>query len=86
MAKSKRKTPIPQKMSIDEASVFWDEHSLFEFDGTEEVDVVFKLPRKQYVGIDQDIFEKIRSKARQKNMTPEALLEAWIAEKIQTTS
>jgi hypothetical protein len=30
-------------MTIGEASAFWDEHSLFEFNGTEEIDVTFKM-------------------------------------------
>ena len=78
--------PLPQNMSIREASEFWDEHSLFEFEGSEEVDVEFKLHKKQYVGIDLDMFKKIQSRARQKKMSPEALLEAWITEKIETKS
>lgn len=42
MAESKRLKKPPKEMTIEEASDFWDEHSLFEFDGTEEVDVTFK--------------------------------------------
>ena len=86
MARSKRKTPLPPNLRIEEASEFWDEHSLFEFEGTEEVEVEFKLRKKQYVGIDLDMFRKVQTQARQKNMTPEALLETWIAEKVRTTS
>ena len=45
MTASKRLGKLPKEMTIEEASDFWDKHSLFEFDGTEEVDVTFKLKK-----------------------------------------
>jgi CopG antitoxin of type II toxin-antitoxin system len=82
MAKNNKKMSPPANMTITEASGFWDEHNLFEFDGTEEVSVNFKLRRKHYLGIDREMFKKVEAQARQRNMTPEALLESWIAEKV----
>ncbi|MFQ5603730.1 MAG: hypothetical protein ACE5HS_10720 [bacterium] len=84
MAKNNKKAKPPQNMTMAEASEFWDEHSLFEFEGTEEVEVEFKLKRKQYIGIDLEMFKKVKAQARHMNMSPEALLEAWITEKIAT--
>ena len=72
----------PKNMSILEASEFWDEHSLLEFDGNEEVHVTFDLSKKQYLGIDRELFKKLKSKAQSSNKTPEALLESWIHEKL----
>lgn len=69
-------------MTISEASDFWDEHNLFEFFGTEEVNVKFTLRRKQYIGINRQMFKKVKAQARQKNVSPEALLESWITEKV----
>ena len=73
-------------MTIAEASEFWDEHSLLEFEGTEEVDVKFKLKKKHYVGIDREIFKKLEVQARRQKQSVEILLESWIAEKIQQVS
>ncbi len=80
MAKNKKK-PLPKNMSVEQASVFWDEHSLLEFDGTEEVKVTFDLKKKRYVGIDRKVFKKVEVQARRQKLSIEALLERWIAEK-----
>jgi hypothetical protein len=45
MTASKRLRKPPKEMPTAEASDFLDEHSLFEFDGTEEVDVTLKLKK-----------------------------------------
>ena len=83
MVKNRKKTDLPKNMTIEEASEFWDEHSLLEFDGTEEVDVKFNLKKKQYIGIDREMFKEVEAQARRKKMSPEALLESWISEKIR---
>ena len=69
-------------MTIEEASEFWDEHSLFEFEGTEEVEVEFKLRKKQYIGISLKLFEQLETRAKKMNTSPEILLENWIIEKM----
>jgi hypothetical protein len=81
MEKSKKLAKPPKEMTIGEASAFWDENSLFEFNGTEEVDVTFKLKKKQYIGIDRKIFEKLKVRAARLKTSPESLLEKWISEK-----
>ncbi len=77
------KKPIPTKMTIKEASDFWDEHSLLEFEGTEKVEVKFKLNKKQYIGLDRKVFQKLDAHARRQKVTPEALLESWITAKVR---
>ncbi len=69
-------------MTIEEASEFWDEHSLLEFEGTEEVNVKFKLKKKHYVGINREVFKKLEAQARRQRLSVEALLENLITEKI----
>lgn len=81
MAESKQPRRPPKEMTIQEASDFWDEHTLFEFDGTEEVDVTFKLKKKQYIGIDRKSFRKLRAQAARLKTSPESLIEKWITEK-----
>jgi hypothetical protein len=83
MARNSKKIVLPANMTIAEASEFGDEHSLLEFEGTEEVDVKFKLKKKHYVGIDREIFKKLEVQARRQKQSVEILLESWIAEKIQ---
>jgi len=83
MAKNNRKSLLPLSMTIQEASDFWDEHSLIEFDGTEEVAVKFKLRKKQYVGIEREVFKKLEAQARRKKLRVDVLLENWIVEKVR---
>jgi len=82
MARNNKKPAPPKTMTIREASDFWDEHSLLEFDGTKEVQVTFELKRKHYIGIDHEVFKKLNVQARRQKVTPEALVESWITEKI----
>lgn len=83
MAKNSKKNVLPANMTIGEASEFFDEHSLLEFDGTEEVNVKFKLKKKHYVGIKREIFKKVEAQARRQKVSAEDLLESWIMEKVQ---
>jgi predicted HicB family RNase H-like nuclease len=82
MARNSKKRALPENMTVEEASEFFDEHSLLEFDGTEEVDVKFKLKKKHYVGIDREVFKKLEAQARRQKLSVEALLENLITERI----
>ncbi|MBX2990155.1 MAG: hypothetical protein KF749_03195 [Bacteroidetes bacterium] len=71
MAKSKKKYPAGYKehMTVREASDFWDEHSLVEFDDIKEVDVTFDLiGEKHAILIDDKVARRIRSLARKKRL------------------
>ena len=46
MGRSRRDEP-PGSLTIQQASEFWDEHSLVDFEGTEKVDVHLRLRRKR---------------------------------------
>jgi len=83
MARNNLKPAPPKGMSIQEASDFWGEHSLLEFDGTKDVDVTFQLKRKHYIGLDREIFKKLNAQARRQKVTPEALVESWIIKRVK---
>ena len=70
------------EMTISEASDFFDEHDIFEFDDVKEVtDFKFKLQKKKYVGLDMGLFEKIRNKARKLHKSEDLLITEWLLEK-----
>jgi len=72
-------------MSIYEASDFWDEHNFSESDDVTEVhDVKFSLSRKKYVGIDMEIYKKIRKEAQKQNKTEDALIGEWLRDKVSS--
>jgi len=71
-------------MSIYEASDFWDEHTFSEFDDVQEVkDIRFSLVKKKYIGVDTDLYSKIRKKARKLHMTEDILITEWLREKAE---
>ncbi len=52
-------------MDIAEASDYFDEHDIFEFEEIREVtDIKFKLQKKKYIGVNMELFKKIRDKAK----------------------
>ena len=80
-----RKNRDLKDMSIHEASDFWDEHDFGEFDDVQEVEEIqFLLKKKKYVGIDEDLYAIIRSKAKTLNKPEDVLINEWLAEKAGT--
>ncbi len=78
MKKSRRRG-----MTITEASDYFDEHDIFEFEDTKEVsDINFKLQKKKYVGLDMELFKKIRSKAKKLHKSEDILIKEWLMEKV----
>lgn len=78
MKKSKYK-----EMSVAEAGNFFDENDIFEFEDVREVtDVKFKLQKKKYVGLNEELFKKIRSRAKKLHKSEDALIQEWLAEKV----
>lgn len=70
------------KMTILEASDYFDEHDLFE--GGEPIEMKnfkFELSRKQYVGVDAALFKKIKNKAKKLHVNEDALINEWLKEK-----
>lgn len=70
-------------MTIAEASDFFDEHDIFEIGEVREAaDIKFSLQKKKYVGLDMDLFKKIRSKAKKLHKSEDVLIKEWLMEKV----
>ncbi|MDA8078131.1 MAG: CopG family antitoxin [Nitrospiraceae bacterium] len=79
MKKSKHK-----EITISEASDYFDEHDIFEFEDVKEVTgIEFKLQKKKYVGLDMELFRKIRSKAKKLHKSEDLLIKEWLLEKVR---
>jgi hypothetical protein len=79
-----RKNKILEDMTIYEASGFWDEHDFSEFDDVQEVkDIKFHIIKKKYVGLELNIYAKIRKQARKLKTTEDALINEWLREKAE---
>jgi hypothetical protein len=78
MKKSKYK-----EMTIVEASDYFDEHDIFESEDVREAtDIKFKLQKKKYVGLDIELFKKIKSKAKRLHKSEDLLIKEWLMEKV----
>ena len=76
-----RKSKI-KEMTIAEASDFFDEHDIFEFEDVKEVtDIKFDLKKKKYIGVDAELYKKIRTKAKKLHTDEDALIKKWLEEK-----
>lgn len=72
-----------KEMTLAEASDFFDEHDIFEFGDVKEVtDIKFKLQKKKYVGLDMELFKKIRSRAKKLHKSEDSLIQEWLSEKV----
>jgi hypothetical protein len=70
-------------MTISEASDFFDDHDIFEFENVVEVkDIKFDLKKKKYVGLDMSLFEKIKNKAKKLHISEDMLIQEWLMEKV----
>lgn len=71
------------EMTITEASDYFDEHDIFEFENAKEVsDIKFKLQKKKYIGVDIALFKKIKSKAKKLHKSEDLLIKEWLIEKV----
>jgi hypothetical protein len=72
-------------LSINEASDYWDEHDFGEFDDVREVsEIQFSLKKKKYVGIDGELYDVIKNKAKTLNKSEDILINEWLSEKVGT--
>jgi len=79
-----KKSKQIKDMSIYEASDFWDEHTFSEFEDVQEVkDIRFSLTKKKYIGVDTDLYSKIRKKAKKLHMPEDILITEWLREKAE---
>jgi hypothetical protein len=66
-----------------EASDFFDEHDIFEFpDVIEVTNIKFKLQKKKYVGLDMELFKKVRNRAKKLHKSEDLLIQEWLLEKV----
>jgi hypothetical protein len=70
-------------MTLFEASDFFDEHDIFETGAPVELsDIKFDLTKKRYVGLDERLYKKIKSRAKKLHISEDALIQDWLMEKV----
>ena len=72
----------PKEMTITEASDYFDKHDIFDSKNVREVtDIKFDLKKKKYIGVDMELYKKIKSKAKRLHADEEVLIRKWLEEK-----
>jgi len=75
-------TGISQTSTPEEVGEFWDTHSLAEYwDQTHEVEFEVRAKRRRRVTLDPDVYTKVAAQAR--GLSPETLVNLWLAERLQ---
>lgn len=74
--------PIPDDMTIHEASEFWDTHSAADYPSN-VVQFEYKPEeRVTFVAISNDFLEQLGKKAKRNGISVETLVNLWIQEKL----
>ncbi len=79
------KNEVPENMTLDEASKFWDEHSFLDYDDIQDVHFSVDLRKnKNYIDIREDLAKQIRTIAHQKGISSRLLVNQWLKEKVES--
>ncbi|MCP4153253.1 MAG: hypothetical protein GY757_36315 [bacterium] len=74
--------PIPDNMTIDEASEFWDNHSVADYPSNEVQLEYNSKEHVSFVAISNDLMARLEEKAKQSGISIETLVNLWIQEKL----
>jgi hypothetical protein len=90
MRKNKTKHEhIPQNFSsLDEASEFWDSHNLADY-WNETSQAIFDVKLKEhsrYVVVEENLAKKLSRVSKKEKVSPETLVNLWVAEKLATVA
>lgn len=82
--KETRVTDISNASTLEEIAEFWDTHSLADYwDQTQEVEFEVRAKRRRRITLDPEIYEHIEQQAHIRGLSPETLVNLWLAERLQ---
>ncbi len=80
----KQVTSISHAPTLEEIADFWDTHSLADYaDQIHEVEFEVRAAPRHRVTLDPDIFGNIVAQALRRGVSPETLVNMWLAERLQ---
>ena len=74
--------PIPEEMTIEEASEFWDTHSVADYPSHVVQLEYAPEERVTFVAIANNLLTQVKRKAKENGVSVETLVNLWIQEKI----
>ena len=76
-------TSISKAHTIAEIADFWDTHSLAGYEAqTSEVEFDVRAKRRRRVTLDPDVYRQVESKARERGISPETLVNLLLVEQL----
>jgi hypothetical protein len=80
-------TSISKARTLEEVADFWDTHSLADYwDQTHEAEFEVRAKRRRRVTLDPEVYAQVEAQARTRGVSPETLVNLWLAERLQTPS
>lgn len=77
-------TTISKAQNLDEIAEYWDKHSLANhWDRTHEAQFEVRAKRRRRITVDPEIYSQIEAQARTRGISPETLVNLWLAEHIK---
>jgi hypothetical protein len=81
--KGAQRTGISKARTPQEIGDFWDSHSLADsWDQTREVEFEVRALRRHRVTLDPQVYTELEAQARVRGLTPETLVNLWLAERL----
>ena len=81
--KDRQITSISKARTLEEIANYWDTHSLTDhWDETHEVNFEVRMQQKCRVTLTPEIYEKIEKQALEQGISPETLVNLWLAERL----
>ncbi|MBI4639844.1 MAG: hypothetical protein HY731_04075 [Candidatus Tectomicrobia bacterium] len=75
--------PIPDNMTIEKASEFWDTHSVADYP-SHVVQLEYKPEERiTFVAIANDLLHQVEEQAKKRGISTETLVNLWIQEKLR---
>ena len=79
-----KETSISKAQTLDEVADYWDKHSLADhWDETQEADFEVRAKRRRRITVDPDVYSHIEAQARKRGISPETLINLWLAEHVK---
>ncbi len=77
-------TSVSNAHTIEEIADFWDTHSLDDYwDQTQEAEFEVRAKRRRRVTLDPQVYAKLEAEAHTRGISPETLINLWLAERLQ---
>lgn len=77
-----KREPIPKNMTIEEASKFWDTHSVADYPSHVVQFEYRPEERITFVAIANDLLRQLEKQAKKQGASIETLVNLWIQEKL----